>query len=603
MIRWFRIPFDHAVIKEPRDRSKSADRWYPSPRSMGTPPAAAGRGGDRLSDLPEGVLGHILSFLPADEACRAAVLSSRWRDVLASVHTLSFEQPEGAGSDDETGDEYSRYYDDPDERRSHNAPFLYGVAAALLRRRRCAAALDLPLRALRLAFDWYHRWDAAMVDCCVAYAVDHGAGELHRLDLRLNGREICKHQRKYDREKLNYYYNDKDDKELDDVIGSDDDDVPARKVWNHGNSHHGYLDEDSDEEGDDDTSAYYTIPVMVFSCASSLRTLRLGPCRLNLPAAISLPCLDTLHLAGVADPEKDVRRLISGCPRLADLTLEACHRLAAISILDKHLRRLALICCHGLTRVAVDASKLRAFEYRGDVPAPSVLDLHGARRLDSCKIDLCGKGLRNKEELIRLKKLLKMLVDTTHLHLQSARLGSGMTNGIFKRFPGFNNLRHLELTGCIREGGTPDDAGIREEEDATVNAGITEHNTVNAVIRALEQAPRLEVLSLFILPDQRQYGYHSRWEHDIKYHGNEVPDAAVTDVSVPCLRHRVREINIVHYQGSNVERALVKFLLCNALVLDELCCVIPKGPVRQQTEMMNEIKSWVVSKSAKMIFL
>ncbi|KAL6654336.1 hypothetical protein ACP70R_007801 [Stipagrostis hirtigluma subsp. patula] len=32
-------------------------------------------GGDRLSRLSDGVLGHILSFLPAAEAARAALLS------------------------------------------------------------------------------------------------------------------------------------------------------------------------------------------------------------------------------------------------------------------------------------------------------------------------------------------------------------------------------------------------------------------------------------------------------------------------------------------------------------------------------------------------
>jgi hypothetical protein len=59
------------------------------------PPQIAGRGrDDRLSKLGDGVLGHILSFLGAKEAGRAAALSSRWRHVFASVHTVSLEQPE-----------------------------------------------------------------------------------------------------------------------------------------------------------------------------------------------------------------------------------------------------------------------------------------------------------------------------------------------------------------------------------------------------------------------------------------------------------------------------------------------------------------------------
>ena len=39
----------------------------------------AGAPEDRLRDLPDGVLGHVLSFLDAKQAGRAAVLSRRYR--------------------------------------------------------------------------------------------------------------------------------------------------------------------------------------------------------------------------------------------------------------------------------------------------------------------------------------------------------------------------------------------------------------------------------------------------------------------------------------------------------------------------------------------
>ncbi|KAM0929948.1 hypothetical protein ACQ4PT_001307 [Festuca glaucescens] len=40
---------------------------------------------DRLSDLPDEMLQHILSHLPSDEAVRSSVLSRRWRDVHKAV--------------------------------------------------------------------------------------------------------------------------------------------------------------------------------------------------------------------------------------------------------------------------------------------------------------------------------------------------------------------------------------------------------------------------------------------------------------------------------------------------------------------------------------
>ena len=56
-------------------------------------------GGDRLSKLEDSVLGHVLSFLPANEAAGAALLSSRWRDVFDAVHiTLDAGPPELPGT-------------------------------------------------------------------------------------------------------------------------------------------------------------------------------------------------------------------------------------------------------------------------------------------------------------------------------------------------------------------------------------------------------------------------------------------------------------------------------------------------------------------------
>ena len=61
---------------------------------MGSDSGAVLAGGDRLSGLEDAVLGHVLSFLPADEAARAAALSRRWSHVFAHVHTVALEEPD-----------------------------------------------------------------------------------------------------------------------------------------------------------------------------------------------------------------------------------------------------------------------------------------------------------------------------------------------------------------------------------------------------------------------------------------------------------------------------------------------------------------------------
>jgi hypothetical protein len=123
---------------------------------------------DRISDLPDGVLGHVLSFLPTCEAGRAAVLARRWRDVFSHVQGVCFEERQGERSIDW----YTTYMNAP-ERKSCSDALLDGISAALLCLRRCAGH-NVALRRLRFAFNSYHSWDGVHVDQWLHYLLEHG---------------------------------------------------------------------------------------------------------------------------------------------------------------------------------------------------------------------------------------------------------------------------------------------------------------------------------------------------------------------------------------------------------------------------------------------
>ncbi|XP_021316497.1 putative FBD-associated F-box protein At5g38570 isoform X2 [Sorghum bicolor] len=65
------------------------------PRRVG---AAAARGEDHIGALPDDLLLHVLSFLPAHDAVRTCVLSRRWRPVWKSLRVLRFTKHQSWGS-------------------------------------------------------------------------------------------------------------------------------------------------------------------------------------------------------------------------------------------------------------------------------------------------------------------------------------------------------------------------------------------------------------------------------------------------------------------------------------------------------------------------
>jgi hypothetical protein len=433
----------------------------------------------------------------------------------------------------------------------------------------------------------YDGIDAFTVDQWLTYAMKHAAPDL-KLYLRVRRVPVCSRPDPYRHAVA--------------VVGSDDEeeeDDGKTPVDPQG------VDEDDDVASSVDEMAsrwwsrppaVYTVPRRLFSCAA-LRSLHLASCRLSPPEAISLPSLQALGLIHVPDEEEHVQKFISACPRLADLTLEACATVTMLSLLDNTcLRRLALLCCHKLATVTVDASELRSFEYRGAVPSNSFLTVRGGfPSITSCKVDVCAVCLEEEattsEQLAALSSFLQPFASTTkRLQLRAAHMGS-----CFVALPAFQALRNLQLFGRVPRDGTGTDL-------------------VAATCTILSQAPHLELLALFFeaAPPEsssrinRQHYSHDRKEtellevhnlHHNKYDTIDSDQLAAIPLP-PCLSSTVRRIKLVHYQGGRAERTLARFLLRNAAALEKLFCDFSEGPLRTQKELTLEMEGWVVNDKA-----
>ncbi|KAK1644143.1 hypothetical protein QYE76_061948 [Lolium multiflorum] len=460
---------------------------------------------DRLSDLPDDILGHVLSFLPAGEAGRAAVLSRRWRRAFDVVQTISF-QPLHILSGEE----------------AENRRLIDRVNNALLARR--SSGGDAPLRCLRVPIRLYTAPDCYAVDKWLSYALRHGIKEL-RLETSRQVRsypdavEQCCLRGGSKDVGFQHGTNDDYDSDLDSTDYDDDSD-----------------DYDSDY---DNTLASHSLHLV--SCSL--------PPRLLAPT-IRLPSLETLSLANITYTTlqaydvprqisaENIQRVISCCPRLADLTLEGCHQITDIMV--QRLARFALRCCHGVQRVAVDASSetLRAFEYRGRPPAASCFRLGGgAPRVASVKINICGSKRSRTMDQDRLWEFLVLFAEAAHLQLNVICYARFDHDGFHAlHFPPFHNLRRLEL-GCR----------------------CTDPRAVRRVAGVLRQTPNLTALMIKLC-----------WDKCRKVNCGRVLD--VPNLSVSCLRERVREMSVEQYHGLIPQKMLLKWLLRGALVVESVKC-------------------------------
>jgi hypothetical protein len=416
----------------------------------------------------------------------------------------------------------------------------------------------MPLRSFRFAFDDFARWDARHVDQWLTYVLQH-AGQDLQLDLRFRLGPVCTR------------------------------DGPSIDYGWHRSHHHCFdfadkngnqTDSDSDDDKEDKVMWLYCLPRRLFSCAA-LKTLSLGHCRLKLQAAeVNLPCLETLRLTGIlTDSGRSVQRLVQSCSRLQDLTLEAVRHLRTLSVLHRCLRRFALRCCHAAKSVHIDWSELVSLEYRGAVPAESLLILHGSPpQKYSFTVDVCTPVSKNTRKHTAFRRFLGRFSGTQRLHLHHGRLHRKCFSG--GGLPLFSRMTRLVLQGPV------DSLWF-----------------ISGVRCILEKTPNLEVLTLY-MAEQREQRHKATASGD----GRRGCDNAVVVVpgevsfTKPCLRLQVKEINMVHYEGNETQRTLARLLFSNAIVLERMCVVFTPERFAVQAGLKKEIEGWAKDGSEK-IFL
>ncbi|XP_043713321.1 F-box/LRR-repeat protein At3g59190-like isoform X1 [Telopea speciosissima] len=262
------------------------------------------------------------------------------------------------------------------------------------------------------------------------------------------------------------------------------------------------------------------LPLCLFTC-KSLRVLKLDmdyvPLELKLPDSMNLPLLKTLHLELVNLEEKLIAKILSGCPALETLILIMCQFKYAKNI---------IICSHELKKLVVEA----------------------------CSMDHCGSD--------------DCKVNIWAPNLTSLRCVDYMTKEYF--LGNLSALVSAEFDMKIGEG--------RPFEE-TVELSIERKQLyAQRMIKCLRGLCRVKALTLSAFMLEKNLSWYEKHPVcneamlDVANNG----DNWEAELPLKCPLHHLKTVEMRNLQGCENELMFLKFVMKNAMVLEEMIIVASK---------------------------
>ncbi|KAK3199255.1 hypothetical protein Dsin_022670 [Dipteronia sinensis] len=349
---------------------------------------------DRISDLPDFIIHHIMSYLSTLEATQMCVLSKRWNHLQTSFPILYFDQIYFEEEDLATGREERSFCMSIDK-------FIQFVDASLLRF--CEAKVSMEKFRLSMkVFDV--EGVASLLDKWIELAV---ANEVKELDLNVQTTDNRVHS------------------------------LPGTMV------------EELDLNVRTNKDRMYTLPGTLFS-AKFVTTLKLSGCNLEMSSAYTtmrFHSLKKLVLNAVHIDEQMVSKFISECPLLEDLFLGLCWHCKRILV--SHAPKLKTLTVNGSSSSFCDSDLIvhdiesieivaRSLEQCTliDVDRSSAIDMVGCADLKYFNLTGVNILVQEFHKLISKFPLLEKLIVNCCV-LESISLSS-------------NRLKELQILHCSR---------------------------------------------------------------------------------------------------------------------------------------------------------
>lgn len=458
---------------------------------------------DRISQLCDAIIHHIISFLPVRDAAKTGILSKRWRNLWPSIPVLNFDQEcffEKSGG----------------ALRSDPARALVNFMSGTVLCREQA-----PIQVLRMSLHYdpsfYHiicQWiqismkfnvQEIYVDFCCRNSVRHGLISKDSLEPY-----YCDygdyHRHNYD-SASDMSYSDESDR--DEPYHRSSDDEPRSSQFN-------------------------VIPsLLTYGC---LRVLHLKDCCIAHHGPKDFRNLICLVLKDVCISEKVLHQMLSNCPLLEDLEIRRLSGLKHLEFSSTKLQRMKLECCHYLKEALINAQELRHFKFSLG-PSTKLLSVHFPA-LIKAEIGLCQNfgayGNNQNKQADRLWKLLEDFSYVKDLTLYSKHFQDMIFPFSQPRSFTMGNVRKLEIIGQM------------------------EREAISAIFGLLGAFDNLESFCLTIV--------HTKYlqEHNHQYEDKQLRKVDCSSIS--CLRH-LKDLKIHGFLGRDIEIKLLNFLIdkCSAL--------------------------------------
>ncbi|XP_038904992.1 F-box/LRR-repeat protein At3g03360-like [Benincasa hispida] len=381
---------------------------------------------DLISELPDPILQHILSFLPIKQIVQATILSKRWSHLWFTFPSFEF---------DTNFFQFEPNLLETKQSAENKRLQLINFVEQTLKQLKC-------LRKFTLHTDFPGPNSATVVDQWIDYVLKNGVGELEIVVTVENGKRYNLPQRVFANQSLTVL-----------TVGDcklcppfeglkllsmkrvsllgvfAEDEIVKRLVSNCPLIEHIKLNSclglrslwlcETNElitMEVQNNSGLYEIGIEAMNLQAFEFRGQFQPCCINISSCKNLK---TLKLSMVAIKDDWFHDCISEFPLLEMLALSYCHMLESLRISSPHLKKFILCGCESVTRVHIDTPCLSVLEFSGDVISFSL----NAPALSQANVELSPRIFDNPWFV----KQIEFLAHFNHLKVLTLQSRTGKT--------------------------------------------------------------------------------------------------------------------------------------------------------------------------------